>query len=80
MAQIKAWSCIFALLPIALLVMTTLGSKLILAQRPRAKGLLRRVGPRRRGRCELGLVSAMASLLQRDKRLYNDLCPHVKFK
>jgi hypothetical protein len=35
---------------------------------------------RRRGRCELGLVSAMVSLLQRDKTLYNDLCPHVKLK
>jgi hypothetical protein len=59
-------------------VMTTLGSKLLLAQGPRAKALRRRVVSRRRGRCALGLVSAMVSLLQRDKTLYNDLCPHVK--
>jgi hypothetical protein len=39
------------------------GSKLILAQGRRAKDLLRRVVSRRRGRCELGLVSAMVSLL-----------------
>jgi hypothetical protein len=79
-AQIKAWSRMFALFAIALLVMTSLGSKLILAQGPRAKELRRRVVSRRRGRCELGLVSAMVSLLQRDKTLYNDLCPHVKLK
>src|SRR6266581_2170728 len=79
-AQIKAWSRMFALFAIALLIMTTLGSKLLLAQGPRAKDLLRRVVSRRRGRCELGLVSAMISLLQRDKTLYNDLYPHLKLK
>ena len=61
-------------------VMTTLGSKLLLTQGQRAKDLLRRVVSRRRGRCELGLVSAMVSLLQQDKTLYGDLCPHVKLK
>src|SRR6267378_1093118 len=80
MAQIKAWSRMFALFAMALLVMTSLGSKLLLAQGHRAKDLLRRVVSRRRGRCELGLVSAMVSLLQRDKTLYGDLCPHVKLK
>jgi len=79
-AQIKAWSRMFALFAMALLVMTSLGSKLLLAQGPRAQDLLRRVVSRRRGRCELGLVSAMVSLLQRDKTLYNELCPHVKLK
>src|SRR4030095_12210117 len=79
-AQIKAWSRMFALFAIALLVMTTLGSKLLLAHRHRASDLLRRVVSRRRGRCELGLVSAMVSLLQGDKTLYNALCPHVKLK
>jgi hypothetical protein len=79
-AQIKAWSRMFALFAIALLVMTSLGSKLLLAHGHRAKDLLRRVVSRRRGRCELGLVSAMVSLLQRDKTLYNDLRPHVKLK
>jgi hypothetical protein len=79
-AQMKAWSRMFALFAIALLVMTSLGSKLILAQGHRAKDLLRRVASRRRGRCELGLISAMVSLLQGDKTLYNDLCPHVKLR
>jgi hypothetical protein len=79
-APIKAWSRMFALFAMALLVMTSLGSKLLLAQGQRAKDLLRRVVSRRRGRCELGLVSAMVSLLQQDKTLYGDLCPHVKLK
>ena len=77
-AQIKAWSRMFALFAMALLVMASLGSKLLLAQGPSAQDLLRRVVSRRRGRCELGLVSAMVSLLQGDKTLYNELCPHVK--
>ena len=79
-AQITAWARMFALFAIALLVLTSLGSKLLLAQGHKAKDLLRRVVSRRRGRCELGLVSAMVSLLQRDKTLYNALCPHVKLK
>jgi hypothetical protein len=80
MAHIKAWSRMFALLAMALLVMTSLGSKLLLTQGQRAKDLLRRVVSRRRRRGELGLVSAMVSLLQQDKTLYGELCPHVKLK
>jgi hypothetical protein len=52
MAQIKAWSRMFALFAIAFLVMTSLGSHLLLAQGQGAKALLRRVASRRRGRCE----------------------------
>ena len=48
-AQIKAWSRMFALFAMALLVMTSLGSTLLLAQGHRAKDLLRRVVSRRRG-------------------------------
>jgi len=51
-AHIKAWSRMFALFAMALLVMTSLGSKLLLTQGQRAKDLLRRVVSRRRSRCE----------------------------
>ena len=78
--QIKAWARMFALFAIAFLVMTRLGSRLLLAQGHGAKVLLRRVASRRRGRCELGLVSAMVRLLQQDKTLYDALSPHVKLK
>jgi len=80
MAQIKAWSRMFALFAIALLVMTSLGSQLLLAPARGAPDLLRRVASRRRGRCELGLISAMVCLLRQDKRLYDTLCPHVKLR
>ncbi len=80
MAQSKAWSRLFAVCAIALRVMTSLGSRLFLAPGHGAKAVLRRVASRRRGRCELGLVSAMVRLLQQDKTLYDELSPHVKLK
>lgn len=78
--QIKAWSRLFALFAISLLVLNTLGSKLLLCKGQRAMELLRRVVSRRRGRCELGLVSAMISLLQRDSTLYEALGADVKLR
>jgi hypothetical protein len=41
---------------------------------------LRRVTSRRRGRCELSVVSAMISLLQQDSGLYDHLAPRLKLK
>jgi hypothetical protein len=79
-AQIKAWSRMFALFAIALLAITSLGSRLLLIWSRGALQLLRRVTSRRRGRCELGLVSAMGNLLQQDKTLYGALSPHIKLK
>jgi hypothetical protein len=80
MIQIKAWARMFALFAIALLVMTSLGSRLLLAQGHKAQVLLRRVASRRRGRCELGLASAMVRLLQQDQTLDDALSPHGKLK
>jgi hypothetical protein len=70
----------FALFALSLLVLNTLGSELLLSKGQRARDLLRRVVSRRRGRCELGLVSAMISLLQRDATLYEALGAHVKLR
>lgn len=80
MAQIKAWSRMFALFAIALLAMISLGCRLLLSPSRGAPGLLRRVAARRRRRCELGLVSAMVHLLRQDKTLYDKLSPHIKLK
>ena len=80
MAQLKAWSRMFAFFAIALLVMTSLGSQLLLTPSRDAPDLWRRVASRRRGRCELGLISAMVSLLRQDKTLYDALCPHAKLR
>jgi hypothetical protein len=78
--QIKAWSRLFALVAIALLVVVTLASRLLLRRGEQASSLLRRVTSRRRGRCELSLVSAMISLLQQDSGLYDHLAPRLKLK
>jgi hypothetical protein len=76
--KIEAWSRLFALFAIALLVLTTLGTKLLLRGGAFAHHLLRRVASRRRGRCELSLVSAMIYLLQEDRTLFQALSPHTK--
>jgi hypothetical protein len=78
--QITAWSRLFALVAIALLVVVTLASRLLLRPGAQASALLRRVASRRRGRCELSLVSAMISLLHQDPGLYDHLVPRRKLK
>ena len=77
-AEIRAWSRFFALFAIALLVLVALGAKLLLAGGPEARRLLRRVCSRRRGRCELSVVSAILSLLAQDRGLYQHLSGHTK--
>lgn len=78
---IQAWARLFALFAIALLVAVSLGITLLASdgQRTLALALLRRVTSRRRGRCELSIVSAMVSLLQEDKSLLAYLSPSSKF-
>jgi Transposase DDE domain len=78
--QIKAWSRLFALVAIALLVVVTLANRLLLRQGAPASALLRRVASRRRGRCELSLVSAMITLLHQEPGLYDHLVPRLKLK
>lgn len=76
--KIKAWSRLFALFAIALLVVVSLGVKLLLGGGSGAVALLRRVASRRRGRWELSLVSAMVRLLQEDKSLFAYLSPRIR--
>ena len=78
--QITAWSRLFALVAIALLVVVTLASRLLLRHGAQASALLRRVASRRRGRCELSLVSAMLTLLHQEPGLYDHLVPRLKLK
>lgn len=76
--QIKAWSRLFALFALALLVVVSLGITLLVRGGPAAGALLRRVASRRRGRWELSVVSAMVRLLQADKSLFDHLSPRIK--
>jgi hypothetical protein len=76
--EIDAWSRLFALFAIALLVLTTLGIALLIRGGTGANQFLRRVASRRSGRCELSLVSAMIALVQKDRSLFAALSPQTK--
>ena len=78
--QIRAWSRLFALVAMALLVDASLATRLLLRGDQHASVLLRRVASRRRGRGELSLISAMISLLHQEPGLYNHLAPRIKLK
>jgi threonine/homoserine/homoserine lactone efflux protein len=78
--QTRAWSRLFALCAIALLVVASVGTRLLLQGGKQAGRWLRRVASRRRGRCELSLVSATVSLLQQDPGLYAHLTPRTTLK
>jgi Transposase DDE domain len=77
---IHAWSRLFALFAIALLVLTSVGTRLLLRRGPQARRLLRRVASRRRERCELSLIAAVIALLQQDGSLLGALSAHTKLK
>ena len=77
--DIHAWSRLFALFALALLVVVSLAVKLLLPGDPTAVALLRRVASRRRGRWELSIVSAMVRLLHEDNGLFAHLSAYIKF-
>jgi hypothetical protein len=76
---IHAWSRLFALFALAILVVVRLALTLLCPKGANAVALLRRVASRRRGRWELSLVSAMGRLLQQDKSLFAYLSSNLKF-
>jgi hypothetical protein len=78
--QLTAWSRLFALVAMALLVVASLATRLLLRGDQSAHALLRRVASRRRSRCELSLVSAMISLLHQEPGFYEYLAPRIKLK
>jgi hypothetical protein len=77
--QIHAWSRLFALFALALLVVVSLAVQVLLPRGPDAVALLRRVASRRRTRWDLSLVSAMVRLLQEDKSLFAHLSSSINF-
>jgi len=77
--NIQAWSRLFALFALALLVVVSLAVKLLLRDGPEAVARLRRVASRRRGRWDLSIVSAMVRLLHEDKGLFAHLSSHMQF-
>ena len=77
--QIQAWSRLFALFALALLVVVSLAIKLLLPRGPAPVALLRRVASRRHARWDLSLVSAMVRLLHEDKSLFAHLSSYMQF-
>jgi hypothetical protein len=77
--HIHAWSPLFALFALALLVVVSLAGQLLLTGGPDAVARLRRVASRRRGRWDLSIVSAMVRLLHEDKGLFAHLLFHIQF-
>jgi len=78
-AAVAAWSGMFALFAIALLVVVVLGMKLLVGGSESALALWRRVASRRQRGWDLSLVSAMVSLLKMDNRLFEHLSTRTKF-
>lgn len=77
--HIHAWSRLFALFALALLVVVSLAVNLLVPGSPETGVLLRRVASRRRGRWDLSIVSAMVRLLHQDKSLFTHLTSHLQF-
>ena len=75
--DIHAWSRLFALFALALLVVVSLGVKLLVRGGSEAVALLRRVASRRRGGWDLSVVSAIVALLRIDKSLFAHLSPAI---
>jgi hypothetical protein len=76
--DVRAWSRMFALFAVGLLVIVELGMKLLGDGSREAFEMMRRVASRRRGRWDLSLVSAMVSLLKLDKGLFQHLSTPIK--
>lgn len=72
--EVKAWSRMFAMIAISLLIIVRLAMKLLVRGQPQAFALMRQVASRRRGRWDLSLVSAMLHLLKLNGDLFDHLC------
>jgi hypothetical protein len=75
---LQAWSRLFGLFVMALLVATSLSSVLLGMDAAQARRWLRRVASRRRSRSELSSVSVVLSLLRESRALLHWLSPVTK--
>ena len=77
-ACLQAWSRLFGLFVMALLVATSLSSVLLGMDTTQARRWVRRVASRRRSRWELSSVSVVLSLLRESRALLHWLSPMTK--
>ncbi len=75
-AELQAWTRMFALVAAALLVLTHLGT--LLLRHPQRQAWLRQARSRRRARSELSVVAVVCHLLDHVPALWKLLDPHAK--
>ena len=76
--EIKAWTRMFGLHAIAMLVLASVESEILLKNEKKGAEKMREVGSRRKGGWSISLMRATIKLLKQDKCLYNCLNPFVK--
>ena len=76
--EIKAWTRMFGLHAIAMLVLASVESEVLLKDEKKGVEKMREVASRRKGRWSISLITATIKLLKQDKNLYNYLNPFIK--
>ena len=76
--EIKAWTRMFGLHAMAMLVLASVESEILLKDKKKGVEKMREVASRRKERWSLSLITATIKLLKQDKNLYNCLNPFIK--
>ncbi len=76
--EIKAWTRMFGLHALAMLVLASVASEVLLKNEEQGQEKMREVASRRKGGWDVSLVTATIRLLKRDKSLYNCLTGRIK--
>ena len=78
--EIKAWTRMFGLHALAMLVLASVESEILLKNAKPGAEKMRAVASRRQGGWDVSLVRATIKLLKRDKSLYNCLSSNIKLR
>jgi hypothetical protein len=78
--EIKAWTRMFGLHALAMLVLASVESEILLKNEKKGQAKMREVASRRQGGWDVSLLRATIKLLKRDKSLYNCLSPFIKLR
>ena len=78
--EIKAWTRMFGLHALAMLVLASVESETLLKNEKQGAEKMREVASRRKGGWNISRLSATIKLLKQDKSLYNCLHPFIKLK
>ena len=76
--EIKAWTRMFGLHAIAMLVLASVESEILLKHEKQGAAKMREVASRRKGGWTISFITATIKLLKQDKSLYNCLNPSIK--